>query len=82
MQRGFAISGENAGGLQEQDQHHDGRDVADHDAVDALAAEMLAVAFHLADHIVGRLDPADEDGRQQGDQRHHDTVADVIHNIK
>ena len=33
---------------------------------------MLAVAFHLADHIVGRLDPADEDGRQQGDERHHE----------
>ena len=33
---------------------------------------MLAVAFHLADHIVGCLDPADEDGRQQGDERHHE----------
>ena len=38
---------------------------------------MLAVALHLVNDVIRCHDPANQDGRQQGNERHHDAVADV-----
>ena len=69
-------------GLQKQHQHHYRGNIADHHPVELLAAEGLAVALHLVNDVIRRHDPADQDGGQQGNERHHNTVADVVHDIQ
>ena len=70
------------GGLQKQHQHHHRGNIADHHPVELLAAEGLAVALHLVNDVIRRHDPANQDGGQQGNERHHDAVADVVHDIQ
>ena len=75
-------SGQNAGGLQKQDQHHNGGHIADDDGVQGLAGELAAALFHLLRNELGFEHPADENGGQKGDQGHHYAVADVVHNVQ
>ena len=51
---------DNAGRREEEHQHHDRRDIANHDDVHFLAAERLAAPLHLVDDFVGRHNPADQ----------------------
>ena len=70
------------GGLQKQHQHHHRGNIADHHPVELLAAEGLAVALHLVNDVIRRHDPANQDGGQQGNEGHHDAVADIVHDIQ
>ena len=43
---------------------------------------MFAVLFDLVDDPVRFYDPADQDAREQGDERHQEAVADIVHQIQ
>ena len=43
---------------------------------------MLPVLFHFADDPVWLYDPADQDAREQRDERHQEAVADIVHQIQ
>ena len=81
-QRGLFGLSKDPGGLQKQHQHHHRSNVSDHHPVEFLAAEGLAVALHLVNDVIRCHDPADQDGGQQGNERHHNTVADIVHDIQ
>ena len=78
----FLFLKQNPRRLKKQNQHNHRCDEANHDGVHFLAAEVFAVSFHLVDDVIRGYDPADEDRGEQGDQRHHEAVADVIHDIQ
>lgn len=82
MFEGIALSGQNPSRLQKQDKHHHRRDIADHDHIDLLAPEGMPAAFHFLDDKGRSRDPADEDGGQKRDKRHHDAVADIVHHVE
>ena len=77
-----SLLSKNPGGLQKQHQHHHRGNIADHHPVEFLAAEGLAAPLHLINDVIRRHDPADQDGGQQGDERHHNAVADIVHDIQ
>ena len=68
--------------LQKQNKHHDRGDEANHHTVKFFPVEGFAVPLHLINDIVGCHNPANQDGREQCDKRHHDAVADIIHDVK
>lgn len=78
----YVWSGKDACGLQEQHQHHNRGNVADHDPVDLFAGEAGTALLHLLHHIVRADHPSDQDGGQQGDQGHHHAVADIVHDVQ
>ena len=73
---------QNPGRLHKQHQHHNRGNIAHHDSVELFAAERLAVALHLANDIIRRFDPADQYRGQQRNQRQHNAVADVVHDVQ
>ena len=48
----------------------------------ARGADSGSQSAHLADDVVRRFDPADENCRQQRNERHHDGVADIVHEVQ
>ena len=75
-------SGEDSGGLQEEDSHHDRGDEPYHKAVKLFAGKSMAACFHLIHNPLRLQHPAHEDAGQQGDEGHQEAVADIIHQIK
>ena len=69
-------------GLQEQDEHDHGHNISDHDRVKFPQREFPAAEFNFLDDPVRTDHPADQDGGQHGDEGHHETVADIIHQIQ
>ena len=78
----IAILRQNPGRLHKQYQHHNRGNIAYHNGIELFAAECLAVALHLANDIIRRFDPANQNRGQQRNQWHHNAVADVIHNVQ
>ena len=73
---------QDAGRGKEQDEHDDRYDVLDHDPVEALEAELAAAVLDFFDDPVRTDHPADQDRGQHGDEGHHETVADIVHQIQ
>ena len=69
-------------GGQKQNEHDHGNNVAHHHAVELCAAEVLAVFLDLGDDPLRPHNPADQNARQQADEGHEETVADVVHHVE
>ena len=78
----IAVLRQNPGGLHKQYQHHNRGNIAHHNGVELFAAEGFAVALHLTNDVIRCFDPADQNRGQQRNQRHHNAVADVIHDVQ
>ena len=78
----IAILRQNPARLHKQYQHHNRGNIAHHNSVELFSAECLTVALHLANDVIRRFDPADQNRGQQCNQRHHNAVADVVHNVQ
>lgn len=68
--------------LQEENEHDHRHDVLDHDPVEALEAELATAVLDFLDNPGRTDDPADQDRREHRDERHHEAVADVVHEIQ
>ena len=71
-----------AGRHQEKDQHYHRYYKTDHKAVQAGTTKMFPVSFHLADNIFRTDHPAHQNTGKEGDKRHQEAVADIIHYIQ
>ena len=71
-----------SGGYKKQDQHYDRHDIADHETVQTGAPEGFSVSFHFTDDPVRSDHPADQNTGQEGDERHQEAVAEIVHNIE
>ena len=66
----------------EQNKHDHRHDITDHDGVQCFETEAMAAILDLFGDPVRADDPSDEDRGEHGDERHHETVADVVHHVE
>ena len=42
----------------------------------------MSAPLHFVDHIIRCHQPSNQNGRKQGNERHHHTIANVVHDIE
>ena len=67
---------------QEQNKHDDRHCETDHKGITAFHRERFSPVLHLFYDPAGSHDPSDQESREQGDKGHHNTVADIVHQIQ